>query len=161
VRDYIERPGQGEPFANHDVYRFRGIEATAETAVLAALLLRARYTYLDARDRSPGSERGQLQYRPRHRGSIEGRYAFPFGLSAALTLLRVSDQVYYSRQAPVTSRRLPDYTLANARLQHSLQDGAMSIYAGVDNLFDRRYEEEYGSPQATRVVYAGLSLRRP
>jgi hypothetical protein len=31
----------------------------------------------------------------------------------------------------------------------------------VDNLFAERYEEEYGSPQATRVVYAGLTVRRP
>jgi hypothetical protein len=30
----------------------------------------------------------------------------------------------------------------------------------VDNLFDQYYEEEYGAPQATRVVYTGFTLRR-
>ena len=82
------------------------------------------------------------------------------GLAAAVSVLRVSDQVYYSRQEPITSQRLPDYTLANVRLQRSLPRSSASIYVGVDNLFDERYEEEYGSPQATRVIYTGLTLRR-
>jgi outer membrane receptor protein involved in Fe transport len=81
------------------------------------------------------------------------------GLSATLAVLGVADQVYYSRQAPITSRRLPDYTLANARLAQPLFGGKTRIYLGVDNIFDERYEEEYGSPQATRVVYGGLSVR--
>jgi outer membrane receptor protein involved in Fe transport len=159
VRDYIERPASDVPFSNNDSYRFAGIEASAEVTVRSAML-RGRYTYLDTEDRSPGSARGQLQYRPRHRASIEGRYGFAFGLSASVSALRVSDQVYYSRQEPITSRRLPDYTLASARLQQSLAGGIASLYAGVDNLFDERYEEEYGSPQATRVIYAGLTIRR-
>ena len=160
VRDYIERLRSGEPFANNDTYRFAGIEATAETTIRSAFLLRGRYTYLDTEDRSPGSARDQLQYRPRHRASIEGRCIFPFGLSASVSVLRVLDQVYYSRQEPITIGRLPDYTLANVRLQRSLPRSTASIYVGVDNLFDERYEEEYGSPQATRVIYTGLTLRR-
>jgi outer membrane receptor protein involved in Fe transport len=159
VRDYIERPASDLPFSNNDAYRLAGIEATAEIAFHSALM-RGGYTYLDAEDRSPGSARSQLQYRPRHRASIEGRYEFSFGLSASVSALRVTDQVYYSRREPITSRQLPDYTLARARLQQSLAGGIASLYAGVDNLFDVRYEEEYGSPQATRVMYAGLTIRR-
>jgi outer membrane cobalamin receptor len=159
VRDYIERPQQGEPFANHDEYVFAGVEAAAEMRVVPALLLRARYTYLDSEDRSPGSPRDELQYRPRHRGTLEGRYAFPFGLAAALAVTRVANQVFYSRQEPIVRRRLPDYTLANARVEQRLLGGATSVYLGVDNLLDERYEEEYGSPQATRVVYGGISIR--
>ena len=159
VRDYIERPASDVPFANNDSYRIAGIEATAEVAVRSALL-RGRYTHLDTEDCSPGGARSQLQYRPRHRASIEGRYDFAFGLSASVSALRVSDQLYYSRQAPMTSRRLPDYTLASVRLQQSLAGGFASLYAGADNLFDERYEEEYGSPQPTRMLYAGFTIRR-
>lgn len=159
VRDYIERPASDLPFSNNDSYRFAGIEATAEVSI-RSMVLRGRYTHLDTEDRSPGSDRGQLQYRPRHRASIEGRYGFAFGLSASVSVMRVSDQVYYARQEPITSRRLPDYTLAGARLQQTFAGGLASLYAGADNLFDERYEEEYGSPQATRVIYAGLTIRR-
>jgi outer membrane receptor protein involved in Fe transport len=159
VRDYIERPAQGEAFANHDEYLFAGVEAAAETRVVPALLLRARYTYLDTEDRSPGRDREALQYRPRHRGTLEGRYAFRFGLHAALAVTRVADQVYYSRQDPVVGRRLPDYTLANARLEQRVFDGATSVYLGADNLLDEKYEEEYGSPQATRTLYGGITVR--
>jgi hypothetical protein len=35
----------------------------------------------------------------------------------------------------------------------------VQLYVGADNLLDERYEEEYGSPAATRVLYGGLSLR--
>lgn len=159
ARDFIERPNQGEPFANHDEYLFAGAELTAETRAVRDLLLRARYTYLDTEDRSPGSAREALQYRPRHRGSVEARYALALGLSASVTVLHVADQVFYSREEPITSAQLPDYTVANARVEQSLFRGAASISVGVDNLFDERYEEEYGSPQATRVVYGGLSVR--
>jgi outer membrane cobalamin receptor len=159
VRDFIERPNQGEPFANHDEYLFAGAEVTAESRVVRDILLRARYTYLDTEDRSPGSVREALQYRPRHRGSVEARYALTVGLSASISVLYVADQVFYSRQEPITSARLPDYTLANTRVEQTLFRGAASVYLGVDNLFDERYEEEYGSPQATRVVYGGLSVR--
>jgi outer membrane cobalamin receptor len=159
ARNFIERPSQGEPFANNDTYRFLGVEATAESRVLPPLLLRARYTYLDAEDRSEGRAREALQYRPRHRGSVEARYAFPFALTASLTLLHVADQVYYSRRGPVERRHLPDYTLVGARLAQSLGRSGVQLYVGADNLLDERYEEEYGSPAATRVLYGGLSLR--
>jgi outer membrane receptor protein involved in Fe transport len=113
---------------------------------------------LETEDRSPGSPREALQYRPRHRASAEARFHAASGFSAAVAVLRVANQVYYSRQEPITSRRLPDYTLANARLAQEFFGGRTSIYLGVDNLLDERYEEEYGSPQATRVVYGGVSF---
>ena len=159
AEDYIERPAPGEPFANYDDYLFRGIEAVAETRAMSRLFLRAAYTHLETEDQSPGASRAALQYRPRHRASIEARYAFPFGLETSASALRVIDQVYYSRQAPVDARRLPDYTLAAIRVALPLLRGTSTVYAGADNLFDAHYEEEYGSPAATRVVYVGASFR--
>jgi hypothetical protein len=49
--------------------------------------------------------------------------------------------------------------LANARLEQRVFDGATSVYLGADNLLDEKYEEEYGSPQATRTLYGGITVR--
>lgn len=159
ARGFIERPGRGEPFANHDEYLFQGFELTAEARPVRGLLLRASYSHLDAEDRSPGATRQELQHRPRHRTTALGRYTFDSGLSAAVTLFSVADQVHYSRREPVERARLPDYTVVSARIAQRLLDGRAELFIGADNLLDAAYEDPYGSPQATRTLYGGLTLR--
>jgi vitamin B12 transporter len=159
ARDYIERPERGVPFANHDHYRFRGLELTAEGRPLPGLLMRTGYTFMETEDRSPGAEREALQYRPRHRVTVEGSARVPLGVTATVSVLHVAGQVYYSRQEPVLQAALTDYTLTGVRLSRSIRNGPLEVYAGADNLFDVAYEEQYGFPQATRVLYGGISVR--
>jgi outer membrane receptor protein involved in Fe transport len=158
VRDYIERL-QDEPFANYDAYRFRGLEFEAETRAWSGLLLRVGASVLGTEDQSPGAEREELQYRPHHRLTFEGRYALGSGLATSVSVLHVGRQVYYSRREPVQQATLPPYTLVGARLTHGLFAGRVEGYVGAENLLNDAYEEEYGAPQATRMVYAGLSAR--
>jgi outer membrane receptor protein involved in Fe transport len=159
VRNYIERLDATRRFENNDHYRFTGLELSAETRPFRPLEVRGGYAFLDTEDRSPGAAREALQYRPRHRLSATGIWSFSFGLQAAVTLLRVADQVYYSRREPVESRELPDYTLTGLRLRQRLPVAGVSLYLGAHNLFDVAYEEQYGSPMATRVLYAGARVR--
>jgi outer membrane cobalamin receptor len=35
----------------------------------------------------------------------------------------------------------------------------LSIYGGLDNVFDEAYEESYGFPQSGRVAYIGLDVQ--
>jgi outer membrane receptor protein involved in Fe transport len=101
-----------------------------------------------------------LQYRPRHKVSLEGRYRFEFGFGTALSIVHVADQVFYSRQEPIEQGKLPSYTLVDARVAQRLGVGPpVKLYLGVDNLFDQAYEEAYGFPQAGRTVYGGVDLR--
>ncbi|MCG6989590.1 MAG: TonB-dependent receptor [Gemmatimonadetes bacterium] len=159
VRDYIERPAQGEPFANFDVYRMNGVEVTAEARPLERLSLRGSYSFLDARDYSPGAARQELQYRPRHRVAVAGEYGFRFGTKLTASALWVADQFYYTRSAPVEEAKLPAYTLVDARVSQPLVSGRADVYVGASNLLDIAYEDQYGFPQATRVVYGGVSVR--
>jgi outer membrane receptor protein involved in Fe transport len=158
VRDYIERPDQSQPFANYDVYRFEGLELSAETAALRGLFARAGYTLLNTEDRSPGATRTDLQYRPRHRATVEGRYTLR-GFSASASMLHVADQRYYTRREPFEQATLPDYTLLGLRMGQRLPGRGVEAFLGIDNLFNVAYEEEYGSPQATRTWYSGLAVR--
>lgn len=158
VRDYIERPAQGEPFANFDVYRMNGVEVTGETRPLERLTLRGSYSFLDARDYSPGAGREELQYRPRHRLAVAGDYGLRSGTKLTASLLRVADQFYYTRKDPLEKAKLPAYTLVGARVSQGVLSGRADLYVGASNLLDAAYEDEYGFPQATRVVYGGMSL---
>jgi outer membrane cobalamin receptor len=56
ARNFIERP-QGAPlFLNAARYRLQGVEVEAALRAAHGLLIRGRYTYLDAQDRTPGRE---------------------------------------------------------------------------------------------------------
>jgi len=157
VRGFIERPGPGESFANHNRYRFTGIELSADTRAWTRLFLRFGHTFLSTEDQSPGATRQALQNQPRHRTTAELRYAHRAGLSLSASTLRVADQVFYARTAPFQSARLPNYTVVNARVAQTVGRNG-ELYLGADNLFDRIYEEEYGFPAATRIVYAGVAV---
>jgi vitamin B12 transporter len=159
ARDYIERPARGVPFANHDHYVFNGLELTAEGRPRSWLFLRGSYTGLATEDRSPGAAREALQYRPRHRLAVEGAARMPHAVTASVSVLHVAGQVYYSRQEPLEQAGLPDYTVTGLRLARPFPSAPVEVYLGVDNLFNVAYEEQYGFPQATRVVYGGIRLR--
>jgi outer membrane receptor protein involved in Fe transport len=140
--------------------RFRGMEVTASTTFADHLLLRASYAYLDSEDRSR-TGRDRMQYTPRDKASLEGRYDFGFGLSPYLSLLYVGNQFFYTRNnvTPVQKAKLDDYWLVNVKLSQAFFQERASVFLGADNLFDRNYETSYGFPQPGRFVYGGARLR--
>jgi outer membrane cobalamin receptor len=159
VEDYIEYiETVSDKFVNFSKYQFKGIELTAENRYLRNLLLRAGYTYVQTKDKSPNTERDELQYRPKHTVTFEGRYSFDFGLSAYMNIMYLADQVFYSRTIPVKKKKLDDYTLVNLKLDQMLLKNRLNLYVGVDNLFDVNYEQSYGFPQAGMFIYGGLTV---
>ncbi|MBW1783179.1 MAG: TonB-dependent receptor [Deltaproteobacteria bacterium] len=158
VKNYIEKPFKDSPYENNDKYRFRGFELTAETRFMRHLMLRANYTFLDTKDKSPGTEKDELQYRPKNKLTFEGKYSFPFGFSAYMNVIYVADQVYYSRTTPLEKKELNNYALVNVKFDQTLLNGLLDIYVGADNLFDKDYEESYGFPMAGRTVYGGVEV---
>jgi outer membrane cobalamin receptor len=157
VRDYIEKD-VNDISQNNDKYLFKGVEFTAQTEGIKNLLLRTGYTYLDTEDKTTGTEKDELQFRPKHKLTFEGKYYFPFGLSPYLNIIYIADQVFYSRNTPLSKRSLNDYVLFNFKLDQALLKGKADLYVGVDNLFDVDYETSYGLPQAGRFIYGGVQI---
>jgi len=159
VDDYIEFiETVSDKFVNFNEYQFKGVELTAENRYLENLLLRAGYTYVYTKDKSPNTERDELQYRPEHTVTFESKYSFNFGLSAYMNVMYVADQVFYSRTIPVEKKSLNDYTVVNLKLDQELLKGRLRLYLGADNLFDEDYEQSYGFPQAGRFIYGGIQV---
>jgi outer membrane receptor protein involved in Fe transport len=159
ARNFIERPQGAPQFVNAERYRLQGLEIDAAFRGSRGLLVRGRYTFLDAEDRTAGREGTVLQYRPRHTVSTEVRVTAPWGLEAAGTLRYVARQVYETRREPLIQADLPDYAVVGVRLQQRLGRSPIALFAGADNLFAAAYEQSYGFPQAGRVVYLGFDLR--
>ena len=157
VDDFIEKDADGVR-TNFEKYVFTGFEVFIENKGIENLRLRASYTYLDSEDKSEGSERDQLQYRPGDKIALEADYRFSWGTSVYASVLYVSDQYFYDKNQ-VEKRRLPDYTVVDLKLSQALFQDAWNVYIGANNLLDENYEQSYGFPQAGRTVYGGIRCR--
>lgn len=156
AQDYIEKIG--DLFVNNDQYRFQGIEVTAETRFVENLMLRLGYTFLDTEDKSPDSLRTDLQYRPRHKLTLEGKYAFDFGLSAYMSIVHVKGRYDYSSDFS-QKLEMDQYTLVNMKIDQTLLKGMLTLYVGADNLFDEYYEDSYGFLNPGRYFYGGVEFK--
>lgn len=158
VEEYIEKDEDTDRYENHDEYRFRGIELTLEKPFLETGSLLLGYSYLDSKDKSPGAQIDELEHRPKHKVTLQGRYIWRFGLSAYASFSHITGQYHYSSDDPVLKRELNDYSLVDLKLEQTLMQGRLSAYVGADNLLDENYEESYGFPQAGRMIYAGVKV---
>ena len=140
--------------------RFAGAELTAETRCVAGLLLRASYAHLYSEDLSR-TGREQQQYTPGDKATLEGRYDFASGFTPYVSFLYVGNQYFYTKNnvTPVQRAKLNDYSLVNLKLSQKVADNRMTLYVGVNNLFDENYETSYGFPQAGRFIYGGVEFR--
>ena len=150
--NFIEKNDTTGFYQNFEQYRFAGTEFSVENRAVQHLLLRASYSYLYSKDRSAGSAKDQLQYRPRDKATFEARYTCPFGMTADASLLYVARQYFYDSTSTL-KKRLNDYTVVNVKLAQDLLAKRLNLYAGVNNLFDEDYETSYGLPQAGRTYY--------
>ena len=140
--------------------RFAGIELSAETKCVTGLLLRASYSHLYSEDLSRAG-REQQQYTPGDKATLEGKYDFAYGFSTYASLLYVGNQYFYTKNnvTPVQRAKLNDYSLVNVKLSQRVLDNKVTLYIGVNNLFDENYETSYGFPQAGRFIYGGVEFR--
>jgi outer membrane receptor protein involved in Fe transport len=154
AHDFIERDA-GAPFENHDRYRFRGAEVTAQTTRIPRLGLSCGYSFLDSDDLTAGLP---LQTRPRHRGSVEWVWTPLAGSAVRGAAWRTGSQLYDSRGAVPVQRRVGGYTLVDLGFTQTLAR-RYDIAFDVANLFDRLYDQSYGLPREGRAALLTLRAR--
>ncbi|WP_429886371.1 TonB-dependent receptor plug domain-containing protein [Geoalkalibacter halelectricus] len=118
--------------------RVKGLELTAAARPLDTLLIQSSYTWLDALDVDAQS---RLPLRPRAKVVSSVEYTF-----SVVSL--GTDHIYVTRRFDSsTGRDLSAYGLVNLRGAYALTK-ALSVYARIDNLFDKDYEEagDFGTP---------------
>ncbi len=155
AEDFIEKIGD-EPYKNQDKYRFQGIEATLANESVDNLRLEAAYTYLQSENRSDERDSDKLQNRPENKVSLKATYTCPWDLKISGSYLYVGERHDFSKVTDGKTITLDPYQVVNLKLSKTLPKTGWEFYAGVDNLFDEAYAENYALPRPGRTVYGGV-----
>ena len=147
----------GRPFGVYDNTartRADGVEVELALQPVDALTLRANFTYLHARNRSPGANGLDLARRPGETASVDADYRFPFGLRVGGTVLIVGD----SFDDVGNFTRLDGYALGSVRA--SLPVGErLEVYGRIENVGNERYQTVAGYGTFGRAAYGGVRVR--
>lgn len=122
-----------------------GVEVTATVTPIDDLSLRAGYTWMKTEDKSTGKE---LLRRPENKVTLDTNYRFNKNGNVNLGIAYVGKRADcdYSTY-PSTRVELGGYLLVNLAASYDVTKW-LQVFARVDNLLDRKYEEVsgYGTP---------------
>ncbi|MDD9302296.1 MAG: TonB-dependent receptor [Desulfobacter sp.] len=137
----------------------KGLETTLRYMTPWNLDLGLGYTYMTAKDKdSATSEETDAEFIPDHKFTLDARYFFDFGLTAALQLVYTGEQYEYENSGDKYT--ISDFTVVNAKLNQAFsftEKISSDIFIEVKNLFDENYEEGSG-PMPGRNFLAGISF---
>jgi hypothetical protein len=157
--DFIERDDNTDLYENRQKLESRGVEIVLLSNPWKPLVLRASYTFLDARDRSSGSPFDRLDNRPRHKLDADARLRLPTRTLLRLAVTWMQDNLIYTRNAPYLSTRLDDFAIFDLRVEQPFFDDRVSFYFGIDNFTDEESEINVAFPLEGRTYYGGVDLR--
>lgn len=130
----------------------QGVEAFAAIKLNDNVDLRADYTFTLARD---NIARQELLRRPRNKASLTAFWQAHEKLKLSATLLYVGSWVDGNRDFSIPRLRTNGYATVNLTADYQANEQTV-LFARVDNLFNRRYENPTGFLRPGLGVYAGL-----
>lgn len=152
IKDLINTNADFTSYANVGRATTRGVEAFAAVALTETVDLRADYTFTLARD---DEARQELLRRPRHKASFTALWQATDKLRLSATALYIGAFVDGNRDFSIPRLRTSGYATVNLAADYQATDTTV-VFARVDNLFDRRYENPTGFQRPGLGVYAGL-----
>ncbi|NLB59916.1 MAG: TonB-dependent receptor [Lentisphaerae bacterium] len=142
---------------NSGAFDTRGLELALELRPWPAGRLYCSYTYTDIEKASGANPYANRQGMPEHEFNLLGEWT--------VKQLRLSAELHYVAglyDSDILSggeiAKVADYCVVNLKAAYPLTPEA-EIFAGIDNLFDKDYEQVPGYPMAGITGYAGLRLR--
>ncbi|WP_293729972.1 TonB-dependent receptor [uncultured Actinobacillus sp.] len=139
------------------ISQIRGVELAYNGKITDLLTTYANYTYTQARD----SQKMELVRRPKHLANAGIAYQITSELGADINVSYVGKRfekyTYYDANFNSTSTRvkLPSYTLVNLGVNYQVTPN-INVYANLNNVFDKKYEDTLYYGQDGRNVYVGL-----
>jgi vitamin B12 transporter len=170
IRDLITTDVTGTTYANVGRAHADGIESFMSLNPMKSLTLRLDYTYTQAiDDASPigGRADQELLRRPKHKGSLNAAWQATEALSLSATAVSVSSWVDGNRDFSIPRLTAQGYTVVNLAASFDINHytpgrgrasgwGHCALFARVDNLFDRHYQNPTGFLQPTLGAFAGI-----
>lgn len=145
--DLVEFDGSASRYKNTARAESYGLELSAAVQATDDITLRAAYTLTKTRDKATGLE---LARRPENKVSFDVNYRFAGKGNANLELAYTGKRrdTWYDPVTYASSRvELGGYLLANLAASYDITS-RLQLYARVENLLNRQYEEVkgYGAP---------------
>ena len=126
----------------------KGVEAFVQVTPIDDLILRGNYTYDDTLDEDTGAP---LINRPRNKGNFEANYHFLKDADINFMVIAVGEK------DGVLGTRVPAYAIANLAGSYQVHPN-VKLFARIDNLFNKEYQEVYGYGTTRLAGYGGVSL---
>lgn len=167
VKDYIDTnynvyPNQA--YNRDDKTKIKGVEIVYNGKLMNDLTAYANYTYTNIHaDKQKDKYGTNYLRRPMHAANAGVAYQITEKLGSNVNISYVGKRydMYYGPYSMITftshqtSVKLPSYTLMNLGVNYQLT-GNLNIYANLNNVFDKKYENVLGYGQDGRNVYVGL-----
>jgi vitamin B12 transporter len=131
-----------------------GIESFIAWQALKALTLRLDYTFTEATDDVLDQ---QLLRRPKNKGTLLAQWQATSAWLLSLDVLAVGTWVDGNRDFSVSRLDAPGYTTVNVATSYEL-NAHLALFARINNLLDRHYENPVGFLQPSIGAYAGIRL---
>jgi vitamin B12 transporter len=155
IHDLITSDVTGTTYANIGKATTEGIESFASYRPVKSLVLRLDYTFTEASDDILHQE---LLRRPKHKGSFNAEWHASDVLLFDVDVLSVGTWVDGSRDFSVPRLDASPYTTVNIATSYDL-NAHVALFARIDNLLDRHYENPVGFLQPSIGAYAGIKLK--
>ena len=114
--------------------------------------MRLDYTFTEATDDVLQQE---LLRRPKHKASLNADWKATSAFSFDATLLYVGARIDDNRDFSIPRLVAPGYTTVNIAGNYQLST-ALALYARIENLLDRHYENPVGFLQPSIGLFAGI-----
>ena len=141
------------PYVNQNVSRakVKGVETFAEVRPLTDLTLRGTYTYQQTQNLDTGT---QLLRRPRNKASFDTDYRFLEKAHVHVNVLMVGQKFDYleNGQGPLSG-----YVTLNLAGSYDVHKN-VQLFARIDNVLNKQYEEVYGYGTSGVAGYGGVKL---
>ena len=135
--------------------RAEGVEVELALRPVEALTVTGNYSYIDAKNRSTGTNFGRdLARRPKQTLSVSADYRFAFGLSVGGTVSHVGD----SFDNAGNTVRLDGYVLAGFRAEMAIGH-RLSVYGRIDNAFNEKYQTVANYGTDGRAAFGGIRVK--
>jgi vitamin B12 transporter len=129
-----------------------GVESFVSYQPLQSLTFRLDYTYTQATDEVADEE---LLRRPKHVGSLNAGWHASKRLSLNATVFSSSSWIDGNRDFSIPRLTAPGYTIVDVAGSYDITTH-VALYARVNNLFDRHYENPVGFLGPSLGAFAGV-----
>jgi vitamin B12 transporter len=152
LHDLIDISPDGTSYANLDEATTQGVEGFVAYRPLSTLSLRVDYTYNDAEDDLLQQE---LVRRPKNKATFNARWQATTAFSFNTDVLYVGNWIDGNRDFTIPRLNAPGFITVNIAGNYDLTK-QWSVYARVNNLLDRHYEDPVGFLQPAIGAFAGV-----